>query len=151
MAHKTLINGTAYEISGGRTIVNGTGYSIDKGKTLVGGTAYEVGFGVPATVTFVDHRDNQTYNASIAKVVINGVTYDGSSKTTINVKVGDVIECYVNGSRSGYIQVNGVQVMTSDVMTYEYIVTTNCTVSVEGYEFQLFGTQTAGYIVITEQ
>ena len=45
MAHKTLINGTAYEISGGRTLVNGTGYSIDKGKTLVGGTAYEVGFG----------------------------------------------------------------------------------------------------------
>lgn len=44
MAHKTLINGTAYEISGGRTLVNGTGYSIDKGKTLVGGTAYEVGF-----------------------------------------------------------------------------------------------------------
>ena len=47
MAHKTLINGTAYEISGGRTLVNGTGYSIDKGKTLVGGTAYEVGFGFP--------------------------------------------------------------------------------------------------------
>ena len=47
MAHKTLINGTSYEISGGRTLVNGTGYSIDKGKTLVGGTAYEVGFGFP--------------------------------------------------------------------------------------------------------
>lgn len=44
MGHKTLIDGTAYEISGGKTLVNGTGYSIDKGKTLVGGTAYEVGF-----------------------------------------------------------------------------------------------------------
>ena len=44
MAHKTLINGTAYEISGGRTLVNGTGYSIDKGKTLVDGTAYEINF-----------------------------------------------------------------------------------------------------------
>lgn len=44
MAHKTLINGTSYEISGGRTLVNGTGYSIDKGKTLVGGTAYEINF-----------------------------------------------------------------------------------------------------------
>ena len=44
MAHKTLIGGTAYEISGGKTLVNGTAYSIDKGKTLVGGTAYEVGF-----------------------------------------------------------------------------------------------------------
>ena len=44
MAHKTLIGGTAYEITGGKALVNGTGYSIDKGKTLVGGTAYEVGF-----------------------------------------------------------------------------------------------------------
>ena len=47
MAHKTLIGGTAYEISGGKTLVGGTTYSIDKGKTLVGGTAYEVGFGGP--------------------------------------------------------------------------------------------------------
>ena len=44
MAHKTKVNGTNYEISGGKTLVNGTAYSIDKGKTLVGGTAYEVGF-----------------------------------------------------------------------------------------------------------
>lgn len=44
MASKTLIGGTAYEISGGKTLVNGTAYSIKNGKTLVGGTAYEVGF-----------------------------------------------------------------------------------------------------------
>lgn len=47
MAHKTLIGGTAYEISGGKTLVGGTAYSIDKGKTLVGGTAYEISFGAP--------------------------------------------------------------------------------------------------------
>lgn len=46
MAHKTLVNGTAYEISGGKTIVNGTAYEIKNGKTLVGGTSYEIGFGV---------------------------------------------------------------------------------------------------------
>ena len=45
MAHKTLINGTAYGISGGKTRVNGTNYSIGKGKTLVGGTAYSISFG----------------------------------------------------------------------------------------------------------
>lgn len=44
MAHKTLVGGTAYEISGGKTLVSGTAYSIVKGKTLVGGTAYEIGF-----------------------------------------------------------------------------------------------------------
>lgn len=45
MAHKTLIDGTAYEISGGKTLVDGTAYSIKSGKTLVDGTAYEIGFG----------------------------------------------------------------------------------------------------------
>lgn len=44
MAHKTLVGGTAYEISGGKTLVDGTAYSIKNGKTLVDGTAYEVGF-----------------------------------------------------------------------------------------------------------
>lgn len=44
MAHKTLVGGTAYEISGGKTLVGGTAFSIKNGKTLVGGTAYEVGF-----------------------------------------------------------------------------------------------------------
>lgn len=47
MAHKTLVNGTAYEITGGKTLVDGTAYSIKNGKTLVGGTAYEVGFVTP--------------------------------------------------------------------------------------------------------
>lgn len=50
MAHKTMVDGTNYEIKGGRTLVNGTAYSIDKGKALIGGTAYEVGFG-PSIVT----------------------------------------------------------------------------------------------------
>ena len=45
MSHKTLVNGTSYEISGGKTLVNGTAYSISGGKTLVGGTAYSIGLG----------------------------------------------------------------------------------------------------------
>ena len=44
MAHKTLIGGTAYEISGGKTLIGGTAYSIKNGKTLIDGTAHEVGF-----------------------------------------------------------------------------------------------------------
>lgn len=44
MAHKTFVNGTAYEVSGGRTLVNGTGYKIDKGRTLVNGTGYDISF-----------------------------------------------------------------------------------------------------------
>ena len=44
MAHKTLINGTEYEITGGKTLVNGTEYSISNGKTLVDGTEYDISF-----------------------------------------------------------------------------------------------------------
>ena len=42
MAHKTLINGTAYSIVGGSTLVSGTAYSISAGKTLISGTAYSI-------------------------------------------------------------------------------------------------------------
>lgn len=49
MAHKTLISGTAYDISGGRELIGGTGYDCKAGKTLIGGTAFTVPFskGIP--------------------------------------------------------------------------------------------------------
>lgn len=53
MAHKTLINGTAYEVSGGKTLVNGTGYSIDKGKTMVDGTVRDIDFKKVYYVSFI--------------------------------------------------------------------------------------------------
>lgn len=42
--HKTLVNGTAYEVTGGKCLVNGTVYSIKKGRTLIGGTGYDIAF-----------------------------------------------------------------------------------------------------------
>ena len=45
MAHKTLVNGTAYEVKGGKCLINGTAYSIKKGRTLIGGTGYDITFG----------------------------------------------------------------------------------------------------------
>lgn len=42
--HKTLVNGTAYEVKGGKCLVNGTVYSIKKGRTLIGGTGYDIKF-----------------------------------------------------------------------------------------------------------
>lgn len=45
--HKTLINGTGYEIKSGRVLIAGTGYDIKKGRTLIGGTGYDIKFGVP--------------------------------------------------------------------------------------------------------
>ena len=47
MAHKTLINGTSYDIKSGRTLIGGTGYDIKKGRTLIGGAGYDIKFGTP--------------------------------------------------------------------------------------------------------
>ena len=44
MAHKTLIGGTAYNITGGKSLVSGTEYNISKGHTMVDGTGYDVAF-----------------------------------------------------------------------------------------------------------
>lgn len=44
MAHKTRVNGTDYEVKGGKCLVNGTVYSIKKGRTLVNGTGYDIKF-----------------------------------------------------------------------------------------------------------
>lgn len=54
MAHKTLISGTAYSVTGGRELIGGTGYGCKAGKTLIGGTAFTVPFskGIPlSTIT----------------------------------------------------------------------------------------------------
>lgn len=43
-AHKTLINGTAYTVKGGKCMVNGTVYNILKGRTLIDGTGWDIAF-----------------------------------------------------------------------------------------------------------
>ena len=46
-AHKTLINGTAYTVKGGKCLVGGTSYDIKKGRTLINGTWYDITFAPP--------------------------------------------------------------------------------------------------------
>ena len=73
MSHKTLVNGTVYEVDGGKTLIDGVAYSIDKGKTLVGGTAYEVGFVEMVQVQIV--MSTGTNHSGSVYATINGVTY----------------------------------------------------------------------------
>ena len=47
MAHKTLINGTAYTVTGGRELIAGPGYANKQGKTLIDGTEHAISFGIP--------------------------------------------------------------------------------------------------------
>lgn len=44
MTHKTRVNGTSYDVKGGKCLVGGTSYDIKKGKTLIGGTGYDITF-----------------------------------------------------------------------------------------------------------
>ena len=85
MAHKTLVGGTAYEISGGKTLVGGTAYSIAGGKTLVGGTAYDISFLSPDPIL----ANNDP--ATIQKVVQNGQAENYWS-------VGDIVPIVLNGT-----------------------------------------------------
>ena len=45
MAHRTLIGGTGYTVTGGTDLIDGTARSRAAGRTLVDGTAYAIGFG----------------------------------------------------------------------------------------------------------
>lgn len=59
--HKTLINGTEYDVNGGKALIGGTSYGISKGRTLVGGTGYDISFG-----TWRDRFIRLMQNATIA-------------------------------------------------------------------------------------
>lgn len=100
MGHKTLIGGTAYEISGGKTLVNGTAYSIDKGKALVGGTAYEVGF---APKALNDYSWDEIRAISDAGQAANYFAVGDKKAVTLNGTVGnrtfsdETFYCYIIG------------------------------------------------------
>lgn len=108
MAHKPLIGGTAYEITGGNTLIEGTAYSIKSGKTLIGGTVYEVGF-VPML------------NVTMTQANPSGVTAhiswdDGIASTpgTYQVPAGTSMKAFIKHAKnltemSNYIFFNGKQ------------------------------------------
>lgn len=84
-AGKTLVGGTAYEITGGKTRRYGTNYTITGGKTLVGGTAYSISFiqiptfnelmnSTNATITSTAGR-NSSSTSSVSMSVGAGTTY----------------------------------------------------------------------------
>ena len=117
MAHKTIINGTAYEVKGGKCLVNGTSYSIKKGRTLIGGTGYDITFGPSYNPVFANNTWEQIIDACHNNAVpdtwkvadqkpmaINGVDYqidiigknhdyysDGSGKAPLTFQLHD---CY---------------------------------------------------------
>lgn len=129
MAHKTLVNGTAYEVNGGKCLVNGTGYDIQKGRTLIGGTGYDITFAQQYDPVFANNTWKQiigachnnavpdTWNVADNKpMTINGVDYqidiigknhddysDGSGKAPLTFQMHD---CYADKKNMNAINTN---------------------------------------------
>ena len=79
-AHKTLVNGTAYTVKGGKCMVNGTVYNILKGRTLINGTGWDIKF--QNGYTWVINDDSALLNSltnvkADIKFVSNGESFDG--------------------------------------------------------------------------
>lgn len=138
MGHKILIDGVAYDITGGRCLDDGVGYSIQKGRTLVDGVGYDVAFGASATVTIKGHGNSSYYFAGEA--TINGTKYIGrSSPLTLEVEIGAEIVCKaLTPGQLGFsvydtaeIMLNGKTVKSgySGNVTYTYVVVGNTEIS----------------------
>lgn len=115
--HKALVNGTAYEVKGGKCLVNGTSYDIKKGRTLINGTGYDITFAPSYDPVFANNTWEQiieachnnevpdTWKVADQKpMTINGVDYqidiigknhddysDGSGKAPLTFQLHD---CY---------------------------------------------------------
>lgn len=85
--HKTLVNGTAYDVKGGKCLVNGTVYSIKKGRTLIGGTGYDINFEPDVSLTWYF---NQTLSIPVSTTSTTFSTrahYEGGSKTITGIQI----------------------------------------------------------------
>ena len=126
MAHKTLVNGTVYEVKGGKCLVNGTAYSIKKGRTLIGGTGEDIVFSSVSPI--LDENDW----ATIREVSDAG---QGSNYWSI----GDRKAVTLNGT-VGHLTL-------SNYTTYAFIIGFNHNASVEGanrIHFQLAKSKLSG-------
>jgi hypothetical protein len=131
MAHKTLIGGKAYEISGGKTLIDGKTYKINGGKTLVGGKAYEVGFAVTLTIIV---EKGYVCDLSHSEVTIpnDGGIFEVSPESKLTFKFkNDFTQDNIKYS----VQKNGDTVFNEKLRygesaRYEYTVTKDATITI---------------------
>ena len=83
MSHKTLVNGTVYEVKGGKCLVNGTAYDIKKGRTLIGGTGYDITFGPSYDPVFANNTWEQIIAACHSGSVPSAWAVGNSKPMTI--------------------------------------------------------------------
>ena len=157
MAHKTLIGGTAYEITGGKTLIDGTAYSIKSGKTLVNGTAYEVGFAPKEAIVTITRLSGFYYTPEKHLwLEIDGTKYEEIyTPTELNVPIGTVIECCYNASSTTNKIYLNETVIAEGMASYVYTVMGNISIEgglkVTGGGMGGPGSVTERYFKITEQ
>lgn len=83
MAHKTMIDGTVYEVKGGKCMVDSTVYDIKSGKTMQNGTVYDITFSLPPEVIDLFSGSTGTTINCVKRAngywVVGGMYYDGST------------------------------------------------------------------------
>ena len=114
--HKTRIDGTGYEVKGGRVLIGGTGYSIKKGRTLIGGTGYDISFGTPVGEQEVGESVYMNMNGVSTEFIVvqqgkpDADTYDSTCIGTW-VLAKDIYSEHSNSSQywSAYWHETGIQ------------------------------------------
>lgn len=109
--HKTLIDGTGYEIKSGRVMIAGTGYDIKKGRTLIGGTGYDISFDTPVGELPVGTNVYMNVDGSRREFIIvqqgnpNPAIYDASCDGTwvLQKNVYSKVE-WMHSGNSNYFQ-----------------------------------------------
>ena len=139
MAHGTLINGTAYGITGGKCLVGGTAYDIKKGRTLVGGTGYDVEF-VRKTIIKVKKVAS---GRGPAYITVNGGNRISSTQT-LEFEAGEPVELFAYAAgviitSPGIITLDGKVVgsVEGPNRTYEFDCTgKTISVAISAYDMQ---------------
>lgn len=158
MAHKTIIDGTSYDISSGKCNINGVKYNINKGKTLINGTGYDINFLGPTKVTVKGDGSSQDMTPEIyAQIIINN-TLNINSARIEEFNSGENVEIELSVSEMGfpsgqaYIEINGEEVArtSSDNKAVSYKIDATgknieITLLVKGGIFSNYGIITANY------
>lgn len=135
MAHKTLISGTAYSVTGGRELIGGTGYDCKGGKNLIGGTAFEIKFG-PSICTLVIKGSTQGSTTAVVAPIEHKdhPTWYAYSDGTYQLEPGAGIVLYAYSYGTNHFYVNGKLVASGgQKLQYEMTLTAALTnVSISG-------------------
>ena len=109
-AHKTLINGTAYTVKGGKCMVNGTVYNILKGRTLIGGTGYDITFKPSYDPVFANNTWEQIIEACHNNTVPD--TWKVADQKTMTISGRDYLIDIIGKNHDDYADGSGKAPLT---------------------------------------